>query len=236
VYISQKQLALNEEKCKYLIMSNKNPTQHNNLILKGKSLERVIEFSYLGLIIDQKLKFKGLFNYTYQSCIKKLININRKRKYLTEEITFSLINAIVFSILNYGIEIYYHHLNNEEQIKLENLFDFSLKIINSESKHTIKEKYKILNVEERFKYFAVKWINKHTCNNNQQNIFIKNEKKYETRNTNAFKHFNFKKLAGVNSMFNKGLKEYHLIIPKIKKTNNESDFKKSLKRTILELN
>ena len=158
-YFTRNKLSINENKCCYMILNMKRSNWKGRIKINDYEIERVKQFIYLGIIIDEQLKFKQIANYTYDQLSTKINIIRRNRSYLNEQITYKVVNAIIYSIINYGIKVYYNVIPQQLKMKPNKLFIETIKLINhTDNLTTIKKKYKILNIDQRYSYFTNIWI------------------------------------------------------------------------------
>jgi len=235
-YFQMNKLIINEEKCKYMIINRKSKiTVPIQVKINEVGLERVVDFKYLGIIIDEKLKFKNMAQTVIDQVTKKLSIIKRSRKYLNDDTTYKVVNAIIYSVVNYGIEVYYGFINNNYKNKLDKLFKESLKVINYRQEIEItRQKYNILTPVKRYQYFTCMWIWKSL--NKKENVFLNATYNYNTRLKNTLKQPNYKSTIGQNSLFIKGVKIFNQLPLEIIDEVNELTFKKRLKYYLLEKN
>jgi len=227
MYFVDNGLTLNYKKCKYLIINNEKQIK-NNIVIGQNIIEKVDKFTYLGIVIDKKLRFNEMFSYVYGRATNNLNKIRRNRKYLDEKTTFILINAIVLSIINYGIDIYYGFLNSHEKNKLDILFKNSMKAINhDEPIIAVIKKYKILTVKQRYEYFSATWIKNSI--QMEKNLFDLNENTFNLRRNNIIKSNTFKKTHGHKSIFGEGVRLYNALPQHLISIDNKNSFKKELK-------
>ncbi|RYX86065.1 reverse transcriptase family protein [bacterium] len=78
--LCQNKLKLNVDKTKMLLVSNKNIDKSNvNVFMNGSKLELVSEIKYLGVIIDENLKFDKNIDYVCKKIGKKVNVLSRLR-------------------------------------------------------------------------------------------------------------------------------------------------------------
>lgn len=72
-WLNVDKLKLNIDKTKYMVINNGKNSDLNNacVIIDGKEIERVMEFKYLGVIIDNHLKMKSHVDYISKKIAKK---------------------------------------------------------------------------------------------------------------------------------------------------------------------
>jgi len=192
-------------------------------------------FKYLGIIIDDKLNFKQMINYTISQITTKIHILKRNVKYLNEQTTYRVVNAIIYSVMNYGIEIYYNITSQKYINQLNKLFDNTLRLINkSNTLAEIKKKYNIMTPYQRYVYFTSIWIYKSIKSN--EKYFKITQFMYTTRYQSKLKQMFFKFSSGKKSIFGDGVKVFYQLPLDITKEESLKAFKTRLKKYILELN
>ena len=168
-YMSANYLLINTKKTQALLFKPKttpNNDQNTNLTLNGTKIDIVQNAKYLGIIIDNKLKFKE----QYKSLLKKLKNATRSlistRKFLNTRTKLSIYNALFKSNLEYGSITYQDKLNNDQINKLTKLQKICLRLIYNArpNSHTINlyKKSKIIPVNETYNTESIKFVFKNT--------------------------------------------------------------------------
>ena len=168
-YMSANYLLINTKKTQALLFKPKTTPKndHNtNLTLNGTKIDIVQNAKYLGITIDNKLKFKD----QYKSLLKKLKNATRSlistRKFLNTRTKLSIYNALFKSNLEYGSITYQDKLNNDQLNKLTKLQKICLRLIYNArpNSHTINlyKKSKIIPVNETFNTESIKFVFKNT--------------------------------------------------------------------------
>ena len=131
-------LVLNTEKTKYMCFSRARITHFNDLIIhtnNGSHIERVTEYKYLGIWIDEKLSF------TFH--IKNLVcRLRQKIGYFyRNKATFPLfsrkriIEAVFMSVLDYG-DVVYRHASRSCLKLLDSVFHSALRFITGDAYDT----------------------------------------------------------------------------------------------------
>lgn len=124
---------------------------HNNdsgtLQLDGIQLEFVNHFTYLGIIIDDDLRFTRHINHIISSSNWKLTTLSKIRFCITENIAVLLYKALILSILDYG-DVFYDCAAKKDLDKLQKLQNRALRIANQASRYTrnidLHRRYKIV--------------------------------------------------------------------------------------------
>lgn len=139
-------LSLNVDKTKYVIFLEKKVKTHNQ-ITNNIKVEQVKMIKYLGMIIDDKLKF----NEHIENRKNKTSIILKIRHKLNTDSKLTLYNAFIYPHLTYAAQIN----GNTHDIYLKKLQTMQNKMVNILFNHyrilktkLIYEKYKILKLKE----------------------------------------------------------------------------------------
>lgn len=98
-------LTLNLSKTHYLIFNNE-PLIRLNLNIKGVELEQLKETKYLGLIIQDNLKWDKQIQKIIRTLNAQIPLYYTLKEFLPQEKLNTIYKAISFSLINYGIELY----------------------------------------------------------------------------------------------------------------------------------
>ena len=109
-YCTNNELLINYSKTKYMIFhkSNDNNIPTNlSLTINGNQIERVYDFKYLGVLLDQNLNFSSHYISVYYKQVCKYIAICHASQYSQVYISFEMFcattNAFVYSTIDYCI-------------------------------------------------------------------------------------------------------------------------------------
>ena len=111
-WLNINKLSLNVNKTKYMIFHNYQRDINSytpDVRIKNQPIERVTEFNFLGLTIDEHLNWNAHIQKISNKIAKSIGIINRLKRYLPLSILRTLYNALVlrhfqFSILNWGFK------------------------------------------------------------------------------------------------------------------------------------
>ncbi len=104
-------LVLNVEKTKYMLFSNSRTSLENSIVLQtsqGSQVTSVSEYKYLGIIIDNKLRFGSHIKYLSKKLKKKLGFYFRNKSCFPFKVRKKLVSATFLPILDYGDVVYQH--------------------------------------------------------------------------------------------------------------------------------
>ena len=134
----------------------------------SKTLKRVKETKFLGVIIDEKLSWNSQIRHIGKKVTFTIGSLYEMRRIITKNLRSSVYNALVNSHLSYGISVWG---SSASQTKLNNLFYrkkairnlFGIKKesknVKGHTKHTFNDN-KILTVHNLSSYFTVTCISK----------------------------------------------------------------------------
>ena len=112
-------LALNTDKTKWILFTNRVAPIHLPLVINDNSIEKVDLFRYLGFNIDNKFSFRQHIKII-SSKLAQLSGISYcLRKYLTIEAAKSIYYSFTYSILTYGIALWGGVLLNSRTSSLQ---------------------------------------------------------------------------------------------------------------------
>ena len=150
-------LALNINKTKYMLFSPVTCHVQPVLSIGGTDLERVNEYKYLGILIDDKLKFNNHIN-VIKTKISRLGGITFKiGKFLSVEAARNFYYAMVQSIISYNIVFWgassktlLNELQRKQNVVVRNLFQhhFSRNLSTSQLYNNMK----LLKIGDFHKY------------------------------------------------------------------------------------
>ena len=111
-WLSLNKLTLNLKKTKYMAytLSNRAPQTFDNLkiMLGGIEIERVPEFKFLGIYIDEHLTWKPHMNKLLSKIHRNLGVVRKISCFLNKETLLQMYHAMVMSHIRYGITVWHH--------------------------------------------------------------------------------------------------------------------------------
>ena len=122
-YMRCNQLHINYKKCCYMhfnpLKNGKVPNDETELLsIKGKVIKHVKETKFLGVIIDERLKWDSHINYLNSKLKCEIGKLNAIRKIVPKNLHKQLYHSLFESHLSYGISVW----GGVSQRKLEPLF------------------------------------------------------------------------------------------------------------------
>ena len=122
-WLSANKLTLNINKTKYMIFTpnNKHRPQTFNIVIDGKQIEKVEQFDFLGITIDNKLNWKCHINKIVNKLSRNIGIINQLKNFLPTHILRLLYNSMILPHIQYGSHTWAYCAKSELQkiIKLQ---------------------------------------------------------------------------------------------------------------------
>jgi hypothetical protein len=237
-------LAFNVSKTKYMIFFPKNKIIPNPypLMVKGCEVERVKNAKYLGLVLDEKLKFDEHIAYIKSKISPFLAMLRRTNRILPETTKLSVYYSYIHCHLLSLLPVWGHTANNRLE-ELERYQNKALRLIfwneyntNQTDTNGLYKKHKILRLRQLVRYESSMMIFKiknGLLKSNIELIQYSDIHDYGTRNRSKFylpdPRTNFVK----KSIMFDGLANYNNLPIEIKNNNNLLKFKKMLKSHVL---
>ena len=106
-------LSFNETKTKVMVIHSKRATQDLHLSMNGSRLELVDSFRYLGIIIDNKLKWKLHLKHVQSKAMKLstwLTRLARNTWGLNSDVTYDIYKLALEPLVLYGAEVWHSAL------------------------------------------------------------------------------------------------------------------------------
>ena len=97
------------EKTKFMLFGTRNKLKMAGdapIIINGDVIERVQEFKYLGIILDETLSFEPHINYVYNKASRKLRALRKVRECMDQEISLKLFKSLVLPHFDYCDTVY----------------------------------------------------------------------------------------------------------------------------------
>jgi len=102
-WINANKLSLNVQKTNYMIISNRNQSENINISLSGQLIARTSNHKFLGVFIDDKLKFDIHINKLCSEVFQS-IGFMRRISYLVPlNVLWNLYHTLIYSRLTYAI-------------------------------------------------------------------------------------------------------------------------------------
>ena len=165
-WLALNKLSLNAKKTKFMIFHYKQKKINDiipKLIINKVAIERVDEFNFLGLIIDEHMTFKSHANKIAAKIACTIGTMKRLKHFLPTSILRTLYNSLILPHLTYGIILW-----GKELKRINKLQKWALRtIVNAKyNEHTepILKRLKLLKAADIYRLAAVKIVHKYRNN------------------------------------------------------------------------
>ena len=236
-------LKMNGKKTKYLIFNEKAHLQsftlpNMQITIENEVIERVSHFSYLGLIIDEELKFNKHVDFVKSKVLPMTFAIKRIRHLINQKTANQIYFAHINSHLLYMNPIW----NVAKNSIIETLAVAQRKclriILNkysfSPNIELYSEKFLPLKVMNEYNLLVLAFkIHHNLIRNNVETPRISEVHNYGTRQRD---HFYVQATAtrfGLSNFFKRGLTAFNNLENRIKRIHNIGRFKRELKQFLL---
>lgn len=234
-------LCINVDKSKYMLIgsNDKIATIDSKLCIKINSnkIERVNEIKYLGVILDQNLKFNSHADYVMKKMSQKTNFLYRVGSCLSMPTRILLYKSLIAPHIDFCTSLLLNVCKGKVQ-NLQKIQNKAMRNILKCNKFTpitmMNEVLGFMNVQQRivFKSLDViykikkKMLPNYLSNQIKFNCDIH---KYETRNAGDFSIDTARKSKTQSSLYFKGLKYFNALPREIKNCNYYNDFRNRLK-------
>ena len=111
-------LMLNAKKTKSMLFNRGGLSPNFNLVIENESIQNVLSFKFLGIVIDISLSFKSHFDLIYDKMQKASYIICKLSRILPAESLKPLYHALYGSQLTYGMLVWFPMLLKQQQNRL----------------------------------------------------------------------------------------------------------------------
>ena len=190
-------LSLNTEKTKFMIFHNHQKTITDKYIpslkINGTSIERVTEFNFLGLTINEHLTWKSHADKVANKISRTLGVMNRLKRYLPLSALKTMYDSLILSHLQFGITCWGFEWNRIFKLQKRAVRIMTMSKYNSHTEPIFKE-LNILKITDIFKIQCMKFWYKfknNTLPSFFQSFFTYNYEVHDinTRNRNSLHLF-----------------------------------------------
>lgn len=234
-WLKFKQLKLNINKTKYMIISSRYQNIHDaQIAIDGEQIDRVHSIKYLGVTIDENLKFNIHIDNTIKKIAKKYGIMCRLKNDLNFQSKIQLYKSIISPHLDFCSSIIF--LANETQLsRLQRLQNKIMRLILKCNRFTsstwMLDALQWLSVKQRIIFstmiFVFKLINgllpRYLCDRILRGSDLHD---HFTRNADAPRTPNFLFGAAQNSLFYKGVNIFNSMPRQIKQSTTIAEFKR----------
>ena len=156
-------VSLNVKKTKYMFFRKCQKTSLDfspRLTISGTNIERVKDFNFLGLVLNENLSWNSHIEFISTKVAKCIGIMNRLKRFLPPHILKTLYFTLVHSHLNYSLLAWGF---NCRRIKLLQKKVIRIITVSKYNAHTepLMKTLSILNIEDMFKLNILKWYYKY---------------------------------------------------------------------------
>ncbi len=163
-WLKLNKLSLNVMKCKYMIFHKPrkkiNPLQ---ITIDDTIIERVQEFNFLGLTLNENLNWKDHINKISNKISSSIGILNKLKYFLPQHIKILIYNSLILSHLNFGIMTWGYQCERVIKLQKRALRILSLSKYNAHTEPLFK-KLKLLQVKDILKLQELKFYHKYRNN------------------------------------------------------------------------
>ena len=234
-WLSSNKLVLNYDKCHWMLHSTKNCNDTDlNFYIGTHSLEMVTSTKYLGVVLDNKLRFNLHIEDVCRKISKTAGMLYRLKFYVPKNILLNLYYSLVYPYLIYCILVWGYAAN----VHLDKIFILQKRIVryitnSAYLSHTncLFLDLEVLKIREVFKFI----LGIYSYNMNQNQNLVLPSHSYNTRNRlNPISQF--QRLTVTQKSIHYTAPKYFCEIPMwIRTSNRISVFKRSFRNYLLDM-
>jgi hypothetical protein len=237
-WMNSKKLKINCDKTKVLIISNKKDIVRNNfdVIMNGEHLEVVDNVKYLGVKIDDQLRFDEHISYTIQKIAVNVGLMSRMSSIMNFETKVLVYKSLIAPHFDYCGTIMFL-ANKLQQKRLQRQQNKALRLILKcdwmTPTNLMLEAVNFLSVKQRIVFNVLTFIHKMKLQLLPNYLSSKlttgrHVHRYGTRNANELRTENFRMASTQNDMFYNGIRRYNMLPSIVKAQENIKMFKRSI--------
>ncbi len=183
-WLKLNKLSLNVKKCKYMIyhMARRkvNPL---HLVIDDTVIERVSEFNFLGLTLDENLTWKSHINKISNKISKSMGILNKLKHFLPIKTKIMIYNSLILSHLNFGILTWGFQCDRVIKLQKKVLRILSLSKYNAHTEPIFRE-LKLLKLQDIIKLQELKFYYKYK--NNKLPYYLQNMPFHPNTDTHSY--------------------------------------------------
>ncbi len=131
---------MNVQKSKYIIFHTpKKKVDSLHLIIDGTVIERVSDFNFIGLTLDENLNWKGHLNEISNNISKSIGILNKIKRVIPLKTKILLYNSLILLHLNYDILTWGYHCERVSKLQKKSIRIVSLSKYNAHTEPIFKE-------------------------------------------------------------------------------------------------
>lgn len=232
-WLKANKLKLNVSKTKCMLL---NEDRAINLTIDNEIVQQVKEMKYLGVVIDQKLKFESHVNYIAKKIAKKVGFFRRIRNRVAIISAINIYNVLIKPHFEYCSTILFM-MNQSSASLLQKLQNKAMRIILRCNVLTpIRNMLSTLlwlSIKQRLMMNVLIFIFKIKNNMLPNYLFkyisyVRDIQPYSLRNRNDFRLINFKNNSSQNSLVYNGFKLFNELPSSVKDITNLNEFKRAI--------
>ena len=159
-WLKLNKLSLNVKKSKYMIFhTTKRKKNDLELIIDNTKIERVHEFNFLGLMLNENLNWKNHINKISNKVSSTIGILNKLKHFLPLKTKVLLYNSLILSHLNFGILAWGYECVRIAKLQKKAVRIITLSKYNAHSEPILK-KLKLLKVEDILRLQELKFYYK----------------------------------------------------------------------------
>lgn len=229
-------LSLNLKKTKFMVFGNRKINESVALSIDGVDIERVFEFRFLGVIMDDKLSWKPHIAHIKRKICQNIFVLNKVKEVLNKETMKILYSSLIVPYFIYCIEVW----GNTYQINIKPLSILqkrAIRIIHKVNyrEHTSKlfAKSRILKLEDlvKFQTLIILFKARHKMLPEKIQHLYQLEKEFSRRRYN-FKHQFARTTIKQMCPSVMGVKVWNSLHDNLKSCSNIGQFKYKYKQSI----
>lgn len=238
-WFDQNILSLNITKTKYIIFGT-GQIKEAELKIEDVVLERVYDYKFLGVILDQKLSWKPHIAHVQSKMSKTIAIMYKIKHFLSKPTLFILYCSLLLPYMTYCIEIWGHTYKTYTQ-PVFILQKRAIRIVNHshyyEHTNPIFIKYKALKFDDLVNLNTAVFMYKVKRNSVPENVksmFETKKHNYDLRGKDMFKKQKFQLNIKRHSISIAGVNLWNKLPNELKRSNSNHYFKKQYKNVLLQ--
>lgn len=244
-WLSKNELTLNSSKTKFMLLRQGAPIDHSynfNIKINNRTIERVNKFKYLGISIQENLKWNNHIDCICGKVAGVTSTIRRLGNKIHDKVRISFYYSMINSHFSYLVPVWGTSLTQSELTRLQVTQNNSIRKIFSHEYSVlglctaeIMNKFKLLNISQIIQFNKVQMIYKIDNDLMKTNHIINRERShdYGTRNGLNPRLAAFRTMTGKNSIFRSCTLQYIHTLPSILNKPSLNLFKKALKNELI---
>ena len=141
-WLRRNSLQLNVSKTQMIVLSRRRraaETKEINVTLRNEAIVRSTKMKYLGVWIDDELKWSELITVVRRRCLLGLSKLRRLRDVLPINIKKSVYNALIMPHLDYNCRVLWQECSVKLQQKLQRVQNYLMRLILSQPPRTLSK-------------------------------------------------------------------------------------------------